>query len=454
MIDAARIAAWLPQARWFAGKGAALSRVTVGDEAIIPGTDIFLVLLDAATADTSDRYVAPLADGADAALDPRFAAWLVEAIRAGGAIAGRHGVFRGRPALPAAPALPGDTVRVSSLGNDASNTSLLVEHAGGSLAVKLLRRCRPGIQPEVELGEFFARHALWAATPRFLGWLEYAPAAGDSIAVATVHEFAPGSTTAWDHLVPLVAGGGLTGPDRQQILGITAALGRTTAEMHRSLASRPDLAAFAPEHASAADRQAEAERMLAHATHVFSLAEARLPSLPPAVATATGHLLARRDAIAAALGRLAAVEPWGALIRIHGDYHLGQVLVRPPGPELLVIDFEGEPGRSLADRRRKTTAAKDVAGMCRSFDYLLRHAARVGSMGYDAAHLRLLEASFLAAYRAVAAGQPWWPAEERAADALLSIYKLDKALYELAYELRNRPDWVEVPLGALMSCGV
>ncbi|MFM8434029.1 MAG: phosphotransferase, partial [Planctomycetia bacterium] len=237
-------------------------------------------------------------------------------------------------------------------------------------------------------------------------------------------------------------------------LGITAALGRTTAKMHRSLASRPDLAAFAPEHASAADRQAEAERMLAHATHVFSLAEARLPSLPPAVATATGHLLARRDAIAAALGRLAAVEPWGALIRIHGDYHLGQVLVRPPGPELLVIDFEGEPGRSLADRRRKTTAAKDVAGMCRSFDYLLRHAARVGSMGYDAAHLRLLEASYLAAYRAVAAGQPWWPAEERAADALLSIYKLDKALYELAYELRNRPDWVEVPLGALMSCGV
>lgn len=451
MIDAARIAAWLPQARWFAGKGAALARVAIRDEAIIPSTGISLTLLDAATADATDRYVAPLADDADAALDQRFAAWLVEAIRAGGAIAGRHGVFRGRPAAPVAPAPPGEAVRVSSLGNDASNTSLLVERAGGSLAVKLLRRCRPGVQPEVEVGEFFARHAPWAATPRFLGWLEYAPAAGDAIAVATVHEFAPGCTTAWDHLVPLVAGGGLSGPDREQILGVTAALGRTTAEMHRTLASRPDIAAFAPEEASAADRQAEAERMLGHATHVFSLAEARLPSLPPAVATATERLLARRDAITAALGRLPASEPWGALIRIHGDYHLGQVLVRPQGPDVLVIDFEGEPGRSLADRRRKTTAAKDVAGMCRSFDYLLRHAARVGSAAYDAAHLRMLEASYLEAYRGVAAGQPWWPAEPRAADALLAIYKLDKALYELAYELQNRPDWVEVPLAALLA---
>ena len=451
MIDASRIAAWLPQARWCAGKGTALSRVVIGDEAIIPGTGISLALVDAATADTTDRYVAPLADDADAALDPRFATWLVDVIQTGGVIAGRHGAFRGRPAAARPPAPRGDAVRVSPLGIDASNTSLLVETTGGALAVKLLRRCRPGIQPEVEVGEFFARHASWAATPRFLGWLEYAPAAGEAIAVATLHEFAPGCTTAWDHLVPLAAGGGLAGPARDQILGVMAALGRTTAEMHRALASRPDIAAFAPEEASAADRQAEADRMLAHATRVFSMAASRLPSLPPAVATATERLLARRDAIAATLGGLAAIDPWGAMIRVHGDYHLGQVLLRPHGPDVLVIDFEGEPGRSLADRRRKTTAAKDVAGMCRSFDYLLRHAARVGGPPYDAAHLRLLEASYLSAYRGVAAGQGWWPAEERAADALLTIYKLDKALYELAYELQNRPDWVEVPLGALLA---
>jgi len=451
VIDAARIAAWLPQARWFAGKGTTAARVAIGDEASIPGTGISLALVDITTADATERYVAPLAADADAALDAGFAAWLVDAIQTGATLVGHAGVFRGHPAVPGTPALGIDAARVSPLGGDASNTSLLVEHAGRAKAIKLIRRCRPGIQPEVEVGEFFARDAHWAGTPRFLGWLEYGPDTGESLAVATMHEFAPGCVTAWDHLVPLVAGGGLAGADRHHILGIVAALGRTTAEMHRALASRQDVAAFAPQNASAADGKAEADRMLAHATQVFTLAAARLSSLPPSVATATQRLLAGRDAIEATLGRLAAIDQWGALIRIHGDYHLGQVLVRPRGPEVLVIDFEGEPGRSLTDRRRKTTAVKDVAGMCRSFDYLLRHAARVGSVAYDGAHLRLLEASYLDAYRAVAAGQAWWPAEERAADALLAIYTLDKALYELAYELTNRPDWVEVPLAALLA---
>ena len=116
----------------------------------------------------------------------------------------------------------------------------------------------------------------------------------------------------------------------------------------------------------------------------------------------------------------------------------------------MVIDFEGEPGRSLADRRRKTTVFKDIAGMCRSFDYLLWHAARCGSVPYRAENLRLLEATFLDAYRAVASGQAWWPVDAAVAEALLAVYKLDKAVYELAYELANRPDWVEVPLAALM----
>lgn len=451
MIDVAHIAAWLPQARWFAGKGVALSGVTIGDQASISGTNVCLAMLDVTTADATDRYVAPLANDTDAACDPGFAAWLVDAIQAGATLAGNQGLFRGHPAMPGAHLPSGAVTRVSPLGGDASNTSLRVEHAGGDRAVKLLRRCRPGIQPEVEVGEFFARHAHWAGTPRFLGWLEYAPSAGEAVAVATMHEFASGAVTAWDHLVPLVAGGGLTGPGRHDLLGVVAALGRTTAEMHRALSSRPDIAAFAPQEPSADDRQAEAGRMLHHATRVFALAATRLPSLPPAVAKATQRLLTGQDAIAATLGGLAAIDSWGALIRIHGDYHLGQVLLREPGPQPLVIDFEGEPGRSLADRRRKTTAVKDVAGMCRSFDYLLRHASRGGAMAYDAAHLRLLEASYLEAYHAVARGQKWWPADAAAADSLLAIYKLDKALYELAYELTNRPDWVEVPLGALIA---
>jgi maltose alpha-D-glucosyltransferase/alpha-amylase len=136
------------------------------------------------------------------------------------------------------------------------------------------------------------------------------------------------------------------------------------------------------------------------------------------------------------------------MIRVHGDYHLGQLLVAEKG-SVLVIDFEGEPGRPLAERRGKTAAAKDVAGMCRSFDYLLRHVAKLTGRPYDTADLERLEACYLAAYREVAAGQPWWPADRETADALLAVFKLDKAIYELAYELNNRPDWIDVPLAAI-----
>ena len=284
MIDAARIAAWLPQARWFAGKGAALASVTVGDESAVPGTGVSLAILDVATADGTDRYVAPLAADADAALDPGFAAWLVDAIQGGATLPGRTGVFRGHPAEPGARAPAVGVARVAPLGGDASNTSLLVEGAGATHAVKLLRRCRPGIQPEVEVGEFLARDARWAGTPRLRGWLEYVFADGAAVAVATMHEFVPGCVTAWDHLVPLVAGGGLAGARRADILRLAGALGRTTAEMHRALASRPELAAFAPQVATVADRQAEVDRMLANAADVFALATARLPALPPAAA--------------------------------------------------------------------------------------------------------------------------------------------------------------------------
>ena len=116
---------------------------------------------------------------------------------------------------------------------------------------------------------------------------------------------------------------------------------------------------------------------------------------------------------------------------------------------VLVIDFEGEPGRTLAERREKTAAAKDVAGMCRSFDYLLRHVAKSSAKPYAAADLARLEACYLGAYREVALGQPWWPADPTTADALLAPFKLDKAIYELAYELSNRPDWIDVPLAAI-----
>ncbi|NBT13661.1 MAG: hypothetical protein EBS56_08795 [Planctomycetia bacterium] len=124
------------------------------------------------------------------------------------------------------------------------------------------------------------------------------------------------------------------------------------------------------------------------------------------------------------------------------------MLVDTTGSRVLVIDFEGEPGRSLADRRRKTSVLKDLAGMCRSFDYSLRHAARSADAPYRPDDLAMLENTFLDAYGTVARGHAWWPT---GADEALGVYRLDKAVYELAYELANRPDWVVVPLAALLD---
>jgi maltose alpha-D-glucosyltransferase/alpha-amylase len=359
-------------------------------------------------------------------------------------------------------AAPTGPITVSPIGGDASNTSIVVRSGSTGWIIKLFRRCRAGIQPEVEIGEFLATASPWQDTPRLCGWLEYVPAddqlAASSTAIATVHEFAPGYTTGWDRLVGLLtAGDGLAGHSGDEVLAIVADLGRATARMHRAFSARPDIPAFAPESATPVGRQAAALRMSEHAQGVFALIESRLPQVEPTMAGRLAAVLDARSRLVSRFDRLPGIALAATNIRVHGDYHLGQVLVAEHESNLLVaeqggvlvIDFEGEPGRTLAERREKTATAKDVAGMCRSFDYLLRHVAKSSARPYAAADLARLEACYLGAYREGAAGQPWWPTDPAAADALLAVFKLDKAIYELAYELNNRPDWIDVPLAAI-----
>jgi trehalose synthase-fused probable maltokinase len=441
MTLADRINAWLPTARWFAGKADAIATVDIADEAPLPDGITLAIVEIVSGAGERSRYVVPVdREGHDAALTPAFAGWLVDTALAATSTGAAHGEFHGHATAGSTPR-GSHTPTVAPLGGDASNTSLLVQTPGGDYAVKLLRRCREGIQPEVEIGEFLACDAAcdaaWNETPRLHGWLEHR-GAGATTAIATVHDFVPACTTAWDRLVALATAGGLAGHNRDAILGIVAALGRTTAGMHRALGSRTDRPAFAPEPATAAGRGKAAARMVEHAREVLQFAAARLP-----------QAIAHPERLLAGLESLAHLPTTASDIRVHGDFHLGQVLVGPDDARILVIDFEGEPGRSLEERRAKTSVCKDVAGMCRSVDYLLRHVARTTGGTYHASDLALLERTYLDAYREIAHGHAWWPSERQEADGLLAAYTLDKALYELAYELHNRPDWVEVPLAAI-----
>lgn len=448
---AARIAAALPGARWFAGKGGAIDGVAIQERLPLAGPGgVAIVLADVhRPGGACDRYVMPLdAAGADAAATPECVTWLLATMLSGSTTAGRAGRFAGHavnagpsrtgdlhPAV-AAPATPEGLV-VASIGGDASNTSLVVTHGGRSQLVKLVRRCRPGVHPEVEVGAFFAEQSPWDAAPRLRGWLDH-----DGRVIATVHDFLPGCISAWDRLCGLLAdpaaGAGLD--------NLVATLGRTTGRMHVALAARPDLPAFAAEVPLASARSMRAARLAAHAEQVF--ARIRSSAVPPPLADRLASLLAARPLLVGCLGQAATLAPESADIRVHGDYHLGQVLVDATD-RAFVIDFEGEPARSLEERRAKTCAAKDVAGMCRSLDYALRHVARSTGRPYRAEERARLEAVFLQAYESVALGQPWWPGEPTEAIELVDVFKLDKAFYELAYELDNRPDWAEVPLAAL-----
>ena len=439
----AAIAGRLPQARWFAGKGQGIEAVVLVDA--IPLSDAeTLAIVEVVHGGGTSRYVMPVDPaGADRAATPTFARWLIDTVWAGATQAGGQGRVVGH-AVGELPRLSAGSPAVAIIGPDASNTSCRVAVGDATFATKLMRRFRPGIQPEVEVGAFVAERTSWRGTPRLCGWLDYEPANGGSATtLATVHEFATGCDAAWDRLLGLVRADGSASP---RLLTIVDALAAVTAEMHAALASRTDIAAFAPVFPTAADRRAQAHGLAAHADAVCRLIAE--PNVAPAIADRLRAVASRRAELVARLEAVADLDSAAANIRVHGDYHLGQVLLTPDDRPL-VIDFEGEPGRSLDERRAKTSACKDVAGMCRSLDYLLRCAARDGGPPYAAADAASLQRRYVAGYASRVSGQPWWPARPTDAEALLAAYVLDKALYELAYELHNRPDWIEVPLAAV-----
>ena len=464
------IASWLPKARWFSAKGQSIEKVTLID----------WVALESATSGRSDRlflaivnvgmskshcsplpFVVPIAAATngsltlyDAAFSPDFTCWLLRLGLTGQQLATRIGYLRGHCLASGTQSLPESVPEVTILGGDASNSSALVRAGGQAWMIKLLRHCRAGIQPEVEIGTFFVEQASWSGTPRLLGWIESVDDQSPPLsrAIATIHAFVPGCTSAWDRLGSLLAAGGLASGSGESIFRLVAMLGNITAEMHTKLGSRNDILAFSPQPLSRSDRQAVATAMVDHARQVLAQLSGPSSQFSPAIRKRLQSVVAASTFLIARLDSLVEIDSGSVSIRVHGDYHLGQILIGPNDTALWVIDFEGEPSRSLNERRMTSSVLKDVAGMCRSFDYLLRHAATGMSGPALSQAVSEFEACFLKSYTRAASGQMWWPKDPRHAAQLFEIYKLDKAIYELAYESNNRPDWIEVPLAAIEEC--
>jgi maltose alpha-D-glucosyltransferase/alpha-amylase len=358
---------------------------------------------------------------------------------------------------------------VRRLGAEQSNTSVLIED---HLILKLYRRVEQGIQPEVEMGRYLTEVAHFANSPAVLGSIEIKQKSGRSAALAVMHAFVRNQGDGWTHTLnyldrylddaALVPPEGLTAEDPAAVhavyLNQIRQLGVRTAELHRALTPNDGPAAFKPQPTGAADIAAWRKRARNEAKSALAALRRAVRKLPPVAAALARELLDARRGVLDRIGDdIPALD--AMKIRTHGDYHLGQVVVAQN--DFYIIDFEGEPRRPMSERRSKDSPLRDVAGMLRSFDYAARAAFdQVSQANPDRANdlerlttvwRDLTAETYLAAYRETIAGCPAYPDDPAAADALLRLFVLEKAFYEIQYELANRPNWVMIPLRGVLN---
>jgi len=333
--------------------------------------------------------------------------------------------------------------------------------------VKLFRRIEPGINPEIEVGRFLTEMAGFANMPPLLGAVEMADGQSRS-AVAVIHRFVENQGDAWsltnaylDRYVEeqrLLTGEAATDSDEQAAYLVRARqVGRRVAEMQLALASRDDVPDFKPEPINRADIDKWTDEVLRRAQHAFAkLARHRLAK-DSANRALIEDILSYQASLPDYLRGLLPDTRDVMKIRHHGDFHLGQMLIVKD--DVVILDFEGEPRRSLAERRRKMPAARDVAGLVRSIDYSASAAlerALKSAPDEQGKIARALDdwreravAAVLAAYREFMVDPRLWPTEPGDADRLLDFFLLEKAVYEIEYEMAHRPDWLRVPLAGM-----
>jgi maltose alpha-D-glucosyltransferase/alpha-amylase len=354
--------------------------------------------------------------------------------------------------------------------------------------MKMFRRIEPGLNPDLEIGEFLAQRR-FARVPPLLGSLSYSRDPDEPAAVAMLQTYVFNQGNAWEvtigelgryfertlglpapHVSHADARAWTFGRDGDPPAAIAEAigvylmtaevLGRRTGELHLRLANAaPKETAFAPEPMTADDVRAMTRAMKAHAEARINELAAALDRLDRPRREMAKQVLARGDDMVRQFAEAEQVRDAGSRIRCHGDYHLGQLLATEG--DVVILDFEGEPARPLAERRAKWPPLRDVAGMLRSFSY----AALAGLGAATATRHEDLErlapwadawetwasAVYLRAYLLATMGGGFLPPHRGDFEALLRIFMLDKALYELGYELNNRPDWVHVPLAGLLK---
>ena len=507
-----RLMAYLPRQRWFGAKSKTVKSVGVLDYARLSDSNAALFYLEVSFDDGSrDVYQLPLAvtrseEREKAQADPNRI--VAVNTRAGSAIIHdglenedvRQAILSivekssqlrtQRGALHGQRSSTFDTVRgaepLSSRAGSAeqSNTSILY---GRKLIMKLFRRLQPGENPDTEIGRFLTDTAHFTRIAPFLGDITLRSKDSEAITVAMLQGLVENDGDGWQWTLnelshyyrrvmklspPQTVGsyatfladappGALIREHVGEYLGAAALLGKRTAEMHLALATTTGNPAFAAAQFTPEDLSADARRIENQLLLSFSALERSLSDLTGASASRAALALGRRDNLLSRIRAITSATPddLGQRIRIHGDYHLGQVL-RAHG-DFVILDFEGEPAKDLAARRAKQSPLRDVAGMLRSFGYaayaglpaLDEHADEAKNLEpWTELWQNAVSSEFLHAYKfTIGATEPHLIPPPPQAQMLLDAYLLEKALYELLYELDNRKAWVRIPLAGISA---
>ncbi|MGZ5475698.1 MAG: maltose alpha-D-glucosyltransferase [Thermoanaerobaculia bacterium] len=499
--------------RWFAGKGRTVSNIAIRERVALPKRSAYLTLVDIEyTEGESQTYLLPLgitqarrADEESARTatliarlrddcllyepvgDRTFDEALLDTIGGKRQLKGEHGAVAGVPARAFRELRGSGPLDAQLIKADHSNTAIAY---GQQLFMKLFRRLEPGMSTELEVLRFLNDETSFRSVPRLAGSLEYRDGkGGQPTTLSILQSFTQNSDDAWTYTLdaisryfervisdpstrekltkatpsdtPLKMSQKPPSDLARELIGTYLAdaelLGRRTGELHLALASRDDIPAFAPEPITPHYQRSLYQFVRTQAVQTLQLLRRRAKDNPEAV-----ELLSKDHELFERIKSIIAGRINGQRIRTHGDYHLGQVL--HTANDFVIIDFEGEPQRPLSERRIKRSALRDVAGMVRSFQYAPYAVVFGQAQGSvlrteDAPALeagarfwhRWVSAAFLRAYLDESAKGSHLPKTMPEIEVLLDAHLLEKALYEVVYELNNRPDWLRIPLHGVLD---
>jgi maltokinase len=421
---------YVTEQRWYGAKSRAVAHSQVLDSVELRTTEPHFTLeLVEMRYETGAHDIYQLLHGEteiDGLDNPAAARELVHAMRGGLTLQGTEGTVEFRPVEGFA-GLGRELLEARPVGGEQSNTSLVFDD---ELILKIFRRLEPGINPELETLRFLTEHG-FANIAALGGW--YAYSGGPlSATLGILQEFVRDGEDGWELALAEIGGA----PER--FLTRLRRLGEVTGEMHTALGSDGSDPAFCPETPSVESLGLLTATVDEEIESVFLTLPEDDERLAP--------ILGRGEEVREQLRMLTHAGAIGKLIRTHGDYHLGQTLWSEN--DWVILDFEGEPARPLVERRRKRSPLRDVAGMLRSFAYAATAAELLHDTPAPDGWEEQARAQFLEGYLETA-DPSLLPSGSSAIERLLAVFELEKAVYELRYELDNRPDWVRIPVAGI-----